>query len=109
MAVFTIPTSFGDDPQTNYIIEVSLDDVVFKIRFTYNSRQSTWYFNLLDSSDTVIRCGIATVSEWPLLYHYVGEERPAGNLVAMPVAGTIDKATLKQLGKEVLFTYSGES
>jgi hypothetical protein len=109
MAVFTVPTSSGEDVFPNYQLEVELDGVSFKLDLVFNSRQQTWFFNLLDANAVILRAGIPIVTGFPLLARMVQQSRPVGTLMAVAVAGDIDAATLEQLGLDVLLTYSGNS
>jgi hypothetical protein len=109
VATFTIPTSSGADAFPNYQLEAELDGVEFKLDLFFNSRQQTWFMNLRDANAVLLRAGIPVVSGFPLLQRMVQQTRPDGTLMAVPVSGEIDAATLEQLGLDVILTYTGQS
>lgn len=109
MATFELPTSSGEDVFPLYEFEVELDGVLFRLDMNFNSRQQTWFMNLRDADGTMLRSGVPIVSGFPLLARMVQQSRPAGTLMAVPVSGEIDAATLEQLGLDVILTYTGES
>lgn len=109
MATFVIPTSSGAEAFPNYQLEAELDGVSFRMDLYFNSRQQTWFLNLRDANGVMLRAGIAVVSGFPLLQRMVQQTRPEGTLMAVPVSGEIDAATLEQLGLDVLMTYTGDT
>ena len=109
MATFTIPTSSGEDAEPNYTLEVELDGVLFRLELLFNSRQQTWFMNLLDANGTMLRAGLPLLSGWPPLIRMSQISRPDGQIMAVAVAGDIDAADLQQLGLDVLLTYTGAS
>ena len=107
MAVFDLPTSSGDNVFPNYVFEVELDGVLFKLDLFFNSRQVTWFMNLRDANGVLLRAGIPVISGFPLLKRMVQQSRPEGVIMAVPVSGKIDAASLEQLGLDVILTYTG--
>lgn len=109
MATFVVPVADGT-VFTNYEFEVELDGVPFRLDLRYNSRQGSWFANLKDINGNLLRSGISVVSGFPLLKRMKQLSRPAGTLMAVPIAiDDIDAADLEQLGNDVLLTYTGDS
>lgn len=90
----------------HYIFELPLDGVVYRFKFKYNARESTWYFNLLDLNNNILRAGVKVVNEWALLRIWAGAERPAGEIVTVNLGAVDNPPTLDQLGQDVVLTYS---
>ena len=107
MATFVIP----NEPIAHHEMQVTLDDVLYRMVFLFNPRDSFWYMNLFSGEEnTLLRAGIKLVSSWDLLRMYQAEARPAGNLVMVPQGEDgAEAATLESLGVDVLLTYTGTS
>lgn len=105
--VFEIPVA----QIASYEIQVPLDDVLFKLVFNFNERDSFWYMDVRDGlTDTIVRAGVKVVSQWDLLRLCKIAGRPDGQFVAVPKgAEGIEADTLQSLGTEVLLTYTGDT
>lgn len=102
MTISRIPTSTVNE---NYEFIISLDNVEFKLAFHFNSRDSAWYLTIKTLDDVVLRAGLRVVNEWALLRLWVGENRPAGEMVTVN-QGELDRPPLaNQLGAEVVLDY----
>lgn len=103
MAVLQFPTI---SDLAHYTFEIPLDGTVFRFKFKYNSRESTWYFNILDASNNVLRAGLKVVNEWtPLRLWAARTGRPLGEIVTVNLGNVPSPPTLEQLGADVVLTY----
>lgn len=102
MAVVIIPTRTDIG---NYDFDISLDAVVFRISFLFNSRENFWYFNLFDSTGTAIRSGVKVVLGIPLLRLMAQISRPLGEPIAIAPTDDAIEAGLEDLGGRVLLAY----
>ena len=64
MAVSQLPTSIVF---SNYVFEVDLDGVFFKLNFKFNERDDAWFMDILDPADNLLRNGLKIVNEWSIL------------------------------------------
>lgn len=103
MAVLQFPT-IAD--LAHYIFELSLDGTVFRFKFKHNSREDTWYFNVLDANNSIIRAGLKVVNEWVLFRLWAARTgRPLGDIVTVNLGDVPSPPTLEQLGEDVVLTY----
>ena len=101
MAVFEIPTRTDISV---YDFSVELDDVVFLIALTYNTRAQRWFFSFTDLDGNPLREGLKLVSNWELTLNWVQQGRPDGGVYAIN-AENDDDPTRDTLGTQAVFTY----
>lgn len=107
MAIFELPTR---QDTANYINEVDLDDVTFRLSYKYNSRDDAWYMTVVAGDGTTLRAGVKVVSNWDLLRLWRDTtERPAGDVLTLNRATTVSAPALEQLGVDTLLLYSGDA
>lgn len=102
MAVTEIPTT---TLFPNYVVEVDLDGVFFKLAFKFNERDDAWFLDILDPADTPLRNGLKIVNEWDILRLWQEATRPDGTMITVNEGDIVDPPTLNQLGAEVILTY----
>lgn len=102
MTVSRIPTSTTVE---NYEFTISLDNVEFKLAFHFNSRDNAWYMTIKTVDDIVLRAGLRIVNEWALLRLWVGEDRPAGEMVTVNQGELLSPPLSNQLGAETVLDY----
>jgi hypothetical protein len=91
----------------HYIFELPLDGIVYRLKFKYNSREDTWYFNILDVNNRLLRAGMKVVNQWELFRLWAARTgRPEGELVTVNVGAVTAPPSLNQLGREVVLTYN---
>lgn len=67
-----------------YILEAELATEVFRLRFTWNQRESSWYMDILDIDDNNIMLGVKLVANYQLLLQYKAmAELPKGDFIMM--------------------------
>jgi len=104
MAILQFPTIRD---LAHYTFELSLDGVVFRLKFKYNSREEAWYFNVSDANNVILRAGLKVVNEWDLLRLWAARTgRPLGEIVTVNLGDVPAPPTLNQLGEDVVLTYN---
>jgi hypothetical protein len=92
-----------------FVFTVDLDGVDFQVRFQFNSRESFWYFDLLDAERNVLRAGIKVVSNYPMLRLFRDlETRPAGELMSFDTRLEPGDPGLEDLDFSSVFGYADE-
>lgn len=76
---------------------LSLNGVIYTLDFKYNSRDSRWYFTLLDSNSVVIKHSIKIVEGVSLLQRYKFDNF-SGDMFCMEVRRTDEVVTRHNLG-----------
>ena len=107
MATFELPTR---QDLANYELEVDMDEVTFRLRFKFNSRDEAWYMTVLSANGEILRAGIKVISEWLLLRLWQDfNVRPAGEIITINLATEVTKPGLEELGANTPLLYEGES
>lgn len=65
---FIVPTF--QSTSASYTIEANLNNEAFKLNFTWNQRESSWYMDILDIDENHILSGIKLVSSYLLIRQY---------------------------------------
>lgn len=90
-----------------FTLTVDLDGVDFQLQFQFNSREGFWYFDLLDTTQTILRSGVKVVSNYPILRLYRDvESRPAGELMSFDTRLTPADPGLDDLDVNSIFGYA---
>lgn len=82
----------------NQEFSVPLDGVTFILRFFWNERDESWYWELYDSARVAIWCGARIAVGQPLLRQCVNASRPAGELVVVDTSNEDEDPGLDDLG-----------
>lgn len=90
-----IPTSTS---LATYTFSIELELIVFRFRFQFNTRDQSWFFDILTDEGDPIRQGIKVVTNFPLLSRIARADRPPGELVAIDTTGEDRRAGLDELG-----------
>ncbi len=92
---------------TDYKVQVSLDQDLFILRFRYNLRDEAWFFSMYDSAQNPLLVGKRLVKDGQLTIRRTGN-KPLGELVC--ISSKIDDVpTQTQLGSDALVIYISES
>jgi hypothetical protein len=108
MSTFILPI----EQTRSHEFEVPLDNVLFRLRFTFNQRDSFWYMDIYNgTSGALLRAGVKLVTQWDLLRTWADtEQKPEGTLMMVPQGEAgLEATTLEMFGREALLTYTGES
>jgi hypothetical protein len=104
MAVTILP-SFP--PEEAYEYAIKLDDVTYRLRLSFNDRDSYWYCDLFDADDVALRVGIKLVGDWNVLLRWKDTaKRPAGTLLTLSSPPDAEALELEALGRDVVLAYS---
>lgn len=109
MTQFNLPMDPGLADQ---IFDVDLDGVTFRFEMHLNSRDDTWYMNILDIDGTLLRAGIRLVNDWPVLERWRDfVVRPAGILGVINSGVLTEPPGLGELGPDAAASliYEGET
>lgn len=85
-----------------YRVGVTLNDTPYIFDVHWNGRDGAWYFDLLDSTEDPIRCGIKVVLGIPLGFRCTDPRFPRGVLLAADLSGAGRDATIDDLGYRVI-------
>jgi hypothetical protein len=87
---------------------VTLDGTDYQLEFRHNSREDSWYFNLLDVAGDVIRSGIRCVINFPLIRLVREATRPPGELFCLDTRQVPNDPLLADLGINSIISYVDE-
>jgi len=68
-----------NDP--NHQLAITLDNVVFNLRFLYNETKDSWVMDIKDGNNTPIITGLRLVPNFPIIKQYVSPNLPKGDFV----------------------------
>lgn len=57
---------------------VRIDDVIYKIRMTYNPKSDYWNFGIYENDGTALVSAVKVVPNFPLFYQYSRDGLPTG-------------------------------
>jgi hypothetical protein len=86
----------------NQEMNIALDGVSFVLRFFWNERDESWYWELFDGARAPIWCGARIATGALLLQQCVAPNRPKGELVAIDTRGKDLDPTLDDFGEDGL-------
>lgn len=89
----------------NYQFGTSLDAVAYIIRIRWNDRESAWYMDLLDESETPIRNGIKLVLGTLLGGRSAVANFPPGSFMLTDLADSGTDPTYDDMGVRVVLWY----
>lgn len=89
----TIP--FGDSPSS--FVDVSIQDFVYRFRYTYNTRFDYWSLGIYDTEDNVLIEGLKIVLNYNIIGQYVDRNLPKGKIIAIRINDTTEKITRDEL------------
>jgi hypothetical protein len=91
-----------DAAYPNYRVGITLNDIPYIFDVHWNGRDNAWYFDVLDSTELPIRCGIKIVLGTSLGVRSTDPRYPSGMLVATDTSGEGRDATIDDLGSRVV-------
>lgn len=95
MAIIEIPINPNIEAQT---VEVSLDGVLYKLRFSWNIRQSSWSMDIAESNDNILIQGIKIEPDWLPVFRYKITNFPPGEFIVIDTSGTGDPPDRTEFG-----------
>ncbi len=107
MAITVIPTS---QTLPSYRERVQLDGVTFQLRFRWNTRLQSWFFDVEDEDGNVLVYARRAVIDWlPLRQSRHVEGIPAGSIMAFDTTLRDVRPLLDDFGSRVLLLYLDEA
>ena len=91
-----------------FSIRVVLDRTPFRLTFKFNSRQSSWYFDLFDDGGAILRAGIRIVADSILLSRMRTSIRPRGDFAVIDTNNTQQDPGRNTFGDEMPMYYFEE-
>lgn len=88
-----------------YRVGITLFDTPYLLDVRWNTRDSAWYFDILDAAEVPIMCGIKIVLGALSLWRCVDPRKPSGMMVAMDLSGKGREATIDDLGTRVIVVH----
>jgi hypothetical protein len=102
MSILEIPLS---NNETNYLIDVVLSGIEYKLRLLYNVRASFWSISIYEIDDTPIVEGVRLVINYPIFENIVNKKLPKGRLYLIDVSDTKIEALQDDLGTRCVLVY----
>lgn len=106
MAIFRIPLE-QDFPE--FVQQTQLDGITYTLRFHWNEREESWYFELGDVDDNPVVASRKVVADWPLLHREQSEDKPPGSIWAIDLTGEGQPPGLNDLDERVIILYFDEA
>ncbi len=89
----------------NQEFDITLDDVSYRLRFSFNSRLNKWALDILNSDGLELINGILMVLGVNFLRQYVSSSLPSGKLFLVNLQDGITEATETTFGTDVRLYY----
>lgn len=89
----------------NQEFDITLDEVVYRLRFTYNSRLNKWAMDILSVNGTELLCGVLMVLGVDFLAQYVSKNLPSGKMYLVNLVDGITEANETSFGVDVRLYY----
>lgn len=105
--MITLPTT---SDYSDYEQDTTLGDTVYRLRFTYNSRDDAWYLSVSNAAGDPLIVGQRIRTEQSALGQYVVDGLPDGVLLLVDVHGTRTEPGRDSLaeGKDALIFVGAE-
>jgi hypothetical protein len=82
---------------------ISIDGVLYYLRFTYNEENNYWNFGVYDENEEPIVAMVKIVPYFPLLYQYQDSRLPEGEFCAFSDYEQIQRQSFNQLEAEFVY------
>jgi hypothetical protein len=99
------PSLINDTAQSCFEETISIDNIYYKLRFQWNSRDTCWLLNISDVNDSPIICGIKLVINYELIRQYAASIMPSGYLFLLDLSGTNAPCDFGSLGSRCKLYY----
>lgn len=98
MTQFSLPVA---PDVADQVFDVDLDGVTFRLNLRHNSRDSSWYMDIFDLNNTLLRAGLRLVNDWPATVRWRDfAVRPEGIIGVINSGVLTEPPTLGELGPE---------
>jgi len=98
----TIPLSQNKPWQT---FNISLNDVIYGLTFSFNTRSNTWTMEISDSNENILISGVPLLIERNLLTQYRYLNLPTGVMFVLDNTGKQEQPSLYSFGTTHTFYY----
>lgn len=102
MAILEIPVR-SDIPA--YQFQVTLDGVVFTLKFRFNTRIDRWIMDVKDVDENSLVDGVPLLYGLPVLDRFVGDDLPLGSFVVIDETGEERNPTRDSFGEDFKLLY----
>lgn len=102
MAVLTIPVKAE---LAKYEFSITLEGVVYILRFHWNFRTLLWYMDIASRDGTDILCGLPLLYAVNLTDRFVMETIPPGDFMVFDSTGKMEAPNYKNFGRTVQLLY----
>jgi hypothetical protein len=106
MALQEIPLR-SDSPAFKF--QVTLDTVEYTLQFSWNSRMSRWFFDILTSDGTAILMGQPVLVNFALIARFKDVLLPPGRIYFYDTSGLATDPDRFDLGSRVVMYYEDEA
>lgn len=89
----------------SYKFQIELERVIYGLSFSYNSRESRWFMDILDSMGNPLVTGIKLLTAWAIASRFQSSELPPGEFFLLDTAGENKDPTRDDLGSRILMIY----
>jgi len=101
MTIQAIPTPKG---VPSFTMRVTLEQVEYRLDFSWNERAERWFFQLYTSGGELI-VSRKVIPNWPLLRELVHTDRPPGELIALDSTQLRTPIGLNDWGDRIVLDY----
>lgn len=74
--------------KSNFSQRISLENITYLLRITFNTRLRGWYLDLSDVNGEPIYQGIKITPQTNLTYRFIKDDAPSGDFVCIRVTNT---------------------
>jgi hypothetical protein len=92
-----------------YDYTTTLDEVTYRLRLTWKTRQEGWYLDLYDADENALLLGKRLAGDTPLLQRYQISGLPPWEIMVVDTEGGGIEPTFESLGKRHLLYYFSEA
>lgn len=89
----------------SYELTLTLNSVVFILRFYFNTRLNSWVMQLKDSTGTVILGGVPVQTNVSIIAQYIYDNFPLGEVVPIDETGEERNPGEEDLGNDIKMIY----
>jgi len=89
-----------NDVRSSFLQRIKLNGTIYNLKIYWNTRESTWYMDILDQDLEYLLMGLKLVPNFPLLQEYDRSFIDYGNFILVDTSGfaTGDRPTFENLG-----------
>jgi len=89
--------------------QITLDAVEYTLQFSWNSRMSSWFFDIMQNDETPIVMGQPVLVNFALMARFKDTRLPQGRLYFFDTSGDAINPDRFDLGSRVIMYYEDEA